>query len=89
MAFERLQESNEKHQCVIVQTNKQFFLWSSRNRCSRQPLKCGVKQSWLEMGSPRRSASFPPDRGLFAVNVMEILAQPDIYIVNIIIDCKA
>lgn len=25
MAFERLQKSNEKHQCVIVKTNKQFF----------------------------------------------------------------
>lgn len=41
--------------------------------------RSGAKQCWLEMGSPRRSASSLPNRVLFAVNVMEILAQPDVY----------
>lgn len=55
MAFERLQKSNEKHQCVIVKTNKLFFFWEQQKQMFQAATEKAAGQSsagwrWVARG---------------------------------------
>lgn len=46
MVFERLEKSNEKHQCVIVKTNKQF--WEQQKQMLQPATE--MQQGWSRAG---------------------------------------
>lgn len=73
MAFERLEKLNEKHQCVIVKTNKQC--WEQQKQMF-QPATEMQRDEAAQAGDGQcEGVCFFSGDGLFSVNVMEIQAS--------------
>lgn len=73
MGFERLEKLNEKHQCVIVKTNKQFL---EQRKQMFQPATEMQQDEAIQAGDGQgEEVCFFSEDGLFSVNVMEKTAS--------------